>query len=131
NDMTPDDLPPPERRSFSARISEKLEPAPDPNLKIRASRSHRSMMPPGLTRSSLAERMKQAWGAGRLYESGEGVSCSVFGSTYQKPCAGPSRPYAQWRPGLTHCGEFGAAICAASMYLSSSSKASASSVEAK
>ena len=36
-----------------------VDPAPDPNLKIRASRTQRSMMPPGFTRSSLAPRMKQ------------------------------------------------------------------------
>ncbi len=64
--ITPDDLPPPESGSFSARMAEKLEPAPDPNLKMRASRTHRSMIPPGLTRSSLTPSMKQAWGAGRL-----------------------------------------------------------------
>ena len=64
--MTPDDLPPPESRSFSARMWEKLEPAPEPNLKMRASRTQRSMIPPGFTRSSLTLSMKQAWGAGRL-----------------------------------------------------------------
>ena len=45
---------------------EKLEPAPEPNLKIRASRTQRSMIPPGFTRSSLTLSMKQAWGEGRL-----------------------------------------------------------------
>jgi hypothetical protein len=64
--MTPDDLPPPESRSFSALIWEKLDPAPEPNLKMRASLTQRSMIPPGLTRSSLTLRMKQACGAGRL-----------------------------------------------------------------
>jgi hypothetical protein len=66
NDITPDDLPPPDSDSFSARIAEKLDPAPEPNLKMRASRTQRSMMPPGFTRSSLTLRMKQACGAGRL-----------------------------------------------------------------
>ena len=31
-------------------------------------------------------------------------------STYQKPWAGPVRPYAQLSPVLNHCGELGAAI---------------------
>ena len=65
NDITPEDVPPPDSFSPSARRSEKFEPAPEPNLKMRASRSHRSMIPPGLTRSSSTLRMKQAWGAGR------------------------------------------------------------------
>ena len=62
--ITPDDLPPPERVSFSARIWEKLDPVPEPILKRRASRTQRSMIPPGLTRSSLTPLMKQACGAG-------------------------------------------------------------------
>ena len=58
--ITPEDLPPPDSSSFSARIFEKLVPAPEPNLKMRASRTHRSMIPPGFTRSSFTLRMKQA-----------------------------------------------------------------------
>jgi hypothetical protein len=58
--MTPELLPPPDSFSFSPRMSEKFDPAPDPNLKMRASRTHRSMIPPGFTRSSLTPRMKQA-----------------------------------------------------------------------
>ena len=66
NDMIPEERPPPERGSPSARRLEKLVPVPDPNLKSRASRVHRSMIPPSLTRSSLTDWMKQAWGAGRV-----------------------------------------------------------------
>ncbi len=55
------------------------------------------------------------------------MSCS----TYQNPWAGPVKPYAQFSPVLNHCGELGAAIWVASMYLISSSKAWASSGEAK
>ncbi len=66
NDISPDDLPPPDSGSLSARIEEKFVPVPEPNLKRRASRTHRSMMPPSLTRSSRTLWMKQAWGAGRL-----------------------------------------------------------------
>ena len=40
----------------------KFAPTPEPYLKMRASRTHRSMIPPSFTRSSLIERMKQAWG---------------------------------------------------------------------
>ena len=59
--------------------------------------------------------MKQACGAGRLYESGEASSSPVSGSTYQKPCDGPSMPYEWWRPVLNHWGLFGAAIWLTSM----------------
>ncbi len=51
-DMSPEDLPPPDSGSLSPRRCEKLEPVPDPNLKRRASRTHRSMMPFSFTRSS-------------------------------------------------------------------------------
>ena len=64
-DIRPEDLPPPERNSFSPRMREKLEPVPEPYLKIRASRVQRSMMPPSLTRSSATDWMKQACGCGR------------------------------------------------------------------
>ena len=62
--MSPDDLPPPDSGSFSPRRREKLVPVPEPYLNRRASRIHRSMMPPSLTRSSLTAWMKQAWGWG-------------------------------------------------------------------
>ncbi len=52
NDMRPDDLPPPERGSFSPRRRLKFVPVPEPYLKRRASRTQRSMMPPSSTRSS-------------------------------------------------------------------------------
>ncbi len=62
--MRPDDLPPPESRSFSPLRLEKLEPVPEPYLKRRASRTHRSMIPFSLTRSSSIDWMKQACGWG-------------------------------------------------------------------
>ena len=52
NDIRPEDIPPPESGSPSPLILEKLLPVPDPNLKRRASRVQRSMIPPSLTRSS-------------------------------------------------------------------------------
>jgi hypothetical protein len=63
--MSPDDLPPPESGSPSPLSAEKFVPVPEPYLKMRASRTHRSMIPPSLTRSSLMAWMKQACGAGR------------------------------------------------------------------
>ena len=65
NDISPDDLPPPESGSFSPRIAEKFEPVPEPYLKMRASRVHRSMIPPSPTRSSATDWMKHACGCGR------------------------------------------------------------------
>ena len=62
--MSPELFPPPARGSPSARSLEKLEPVPEPILNRRASRTHRSMIPPSLTRSSSTDWMKQAWGAG-------------------------------------------------------------------
>ncbi len=62
--ISPDDLPPPPSRSFSPRSIEKLEPVPEPYLNRRASRTHRSMMPPSFTRSSWTDWMKQACGCG-------------------------------------------------------------------
>src|SRR3546814_984999 len=53
--IRPDDLPPPDSRSFSPRSFEKLLPVPEPYLNRRASRTHRSMMPPSLTRSSRSD----------------------------------------------------------------------------
>ena len=73
------------------------------------------MMPPSFTRSSPTDWMKQAWGAGRLYESGDGWSSPVFSSTYQKPWDGPVMPYSWLSPVLNHWGEFGAAIWWSSM----------------
>ena len=62
--IRPDDLPPPESFSPSPRSLEKFEPVPEPYLNSRASRTHRSMMPPSLTRSSAIDWMKQACGCG-------------------------------------------------------------------
>ncbi len=59
--MRPEDLPPPDKDSPSPRSREKLVPVPDPYLKRRASRTHRSMMPFSLTRSSSMDWMKQLW----------------------------------------------------------------------
>ena len=39
-------------------------PVPEPYLNSRASRVHRSMIPPGFTRSSLIDWMKHACGCG-------------------------------------------------------------------
>ena len=63
--IRPDDLPPPERGSLAALRAEKLVPVPEPYLKRRASRTHKSMMPPSFTRSSAIDWMKQACGCGR------------------------------------------------------------------
>ena len=56
------------RRRTAARSrragEEKLVPVPEPYLNRRASRVHKSMMPPSLTRSSLTDWMKQACGCG-------------------------------------------------------------------
>ena len=62
--IRPDDLPPPASFSPSPRRREKLEPVPEPYLNRRASRTHRSMMPPSFTRSSATDWMKQACGCG-------------------------------------------------------------------
>ena len=62
--IRPEDLPPPERFSLSARRLEKLVPVPEPYLNNLASRTHRSMMPPSLTRSSSMPWIKHAWGWG-------------------------------------------------------------------
>ena len=63
--ISPEERPPPDSGSFSPRMSEKLEPVPEPYLNSRASRTHRSMMPPSFTRSSATRWMKQACGCGR------------------------------------------------------------------
>ena len=63
--ISPDDFPPPDSGSPSPRRALKFEPVPLPYLKMRASRTHRSMMPPSFTRSSVTSWMKQACGAGR------------------------------------------------------------------
>ena len=81
NDISPDDLPPPESGSFSPRRLEKFEPVPQPYLKMRASRVQRSMIPPSLTRSSWTDWMKQAEGCGRSYAEVARVRTPVSGST--------------------------------------------------
>ena len=48
NDIKPEDIPPPESGSPSPLILEKLLPVPEPNLKRRASRVHKSIIPPSL-----------------------------------------------------------------------------------
>ncbi len=63
-DISPEDTPPPDRFSFSARILEKLLPVPEPYLNSLASRVTWSMMPPSFTRSSWMSRIKQACGWG-------------------------------------------------------------------
>ena len=50
---------------LAARSLEKLVPVPEPYLHRRASRTQRSIIPPGFTRSSSMLWMKQAWGWGR------------------------------------------------------------------
>src|SRR5262249_56368791 len=62
--IRPEDFPPPGSRSPSPRRREKFEPVPEPYLNRRASRTHRSMIPPSLTRSSAIDWMKQACGCG-------------------------------------------------------------------
>ncbi len=49
---------------LAARSLEKFVPVPEPYLNRRASRTHRSMMPLSLTRSSSIDWMKQACGWG-------------------------------------------------------------------
>src|ERR1044071_6765683 len=87
--IRPEDLPPPESFSPDPRRSEKFDPVPEPYLKRRASRSHKSMMPPSLTRSSETDWMKQACGCGRSYADDDSFGSPVSGSQYQWPCAGP------------------------------------------
>src|SRR5881396_2826589 len=79
--ISPEERPPPDNRSPSPRSLEKLEPVPEPYLKRRASRTHRSMMPPSLTRSSETDWMKQACGCGCSYELFDCTSFLVKGST--------------------------------------------------
>ncbi len=62
--IRPEDLPPPDSASSSERSEEKLVPVPEPYLNSRASRIHKSMIPPSLTRSSPMLWMKHAWGWG-------------------------------------------------------------------
>src|SRR5262249_34254637 len=61
NDMRPDVLPPRDRPPFPPGSLEKFVPEPEPYLKMRASRVHRSMIPPSFTRSSFTDWMKQLW----------------------------------------------------------------------
>src|SRR6266566_8858179 len=77
--MRPLDLPPPESGSPSPRRAEKLVPVPLPYLKMRASRTHKSMMPPSFTRSSDTDCMKHACGAGCSYADVERTTLPVFG----------------------------------------------------
>ena len=90
--MRPELRPPPESFSFSPRRFEKLVPVPEPYLKRRASRVHRSMMPPSPTRSSRTPWMKHACGCGWVYASFASVTLPVLWSATQWPCAGPLMP---------------------------------------
>src|SRR3712207_8478131 len=72
---------------YTTLFRSKLEPVPEPYLKRRASRVHRSMMPPGFTRSSLTLWMKQLWTttlferdrkSTRLNSSHANISYAVF-----------------------------------------------------
>src|SRR5258706_13001350 len=65
NDTGPDAMPPPLMRSLELRMGDRLEPAPEPNLKSMASVFARSMIEPML---SWTELMKQAehWGFGSI-----------------------------------------------------------------
>src|SRR2546425_1521324 len=90
--IRPLDLPPPDNGSPSPRKEEKLDPVPEPYLKMRASRTQRSMMPPSLTRSSFTDWIKHACGAGCSYADVERRIAVVLGSTNQCPCDGPSMP---------------------------------------
>ncbi len=90
--MSPELLPPPDRGSFSPRRLLKLVPVPEPYLKSRASRTHRSMMPPCPTRSSRTDWMKHACGCGWVYASSASRHSPVAGSAIQWPCAGPLIP---------------------------------------
>src|ERR1700687_696123 len=47
-DMRPDDFPPPESGSPDPRMSEKVEPGPGPDLKMRGSLHHRTILAPGV-----------------------------------------------------------------------------------
>ena len=58
--IKPEELPPPDSPSLSPRISEKLDPVPEPYLNSRASRTHKSIMPPSLTKSSATDWIKHA-----------------------------------------------------------------------
>ena len=62
NDIKPDDFPPPLNGSPPPLMSEKFEPVPEPYLKSRASRTHKSIMPFSFTWSSCTDCIKQAWG---------------------------------------------------------------------
>ena len=55
NDISPEDLPPPLKDSLAPLRLEKLEPVPEPYLNSRASRIHKSIIPPSLTRSSFID----------------------------------------------------------------------------
>src|SRR5499427_3588543 len=76
--IRPLDLPPPESGSPSPRRVEKLLPVPDPYLKMRASRTHRSMMPPSFTKSSDTDWIKHACGAGCSYADVERTTSPVL-----------------------------------------------------
>ena len=53
--IIPEDLPPPDKPSLLPLSLEKLEPVPDPYLNNLASLTHKSIIPPSFTRSSLTD----------------------------------------------------------------------------
>ncbi len=79
--ISPDDFPPPDKGSFSPRRLEKFVPVPEPYLNSRASRVHKSMMPPSFTRSSETLWMKQACGCGCSYAELDFTSSADLKST--------------------------------------------------
>src|SRR4030095_796397 len=74
NDINPDDFPPPLKGSLAPLMLEKFEPVPEPYLNKRASRTHRSIIPPSFTRSSVTDWIKHACGWGCVYASDEVTS---------------------------------------------------------
>ena len=79
--ISPEDLPPPDRFSPLPRNFEKLEPVPEPYLNKRASRTHKSIMPPSFTKSSSTDWIKHACGCGCSYEDLERTIFPVSKST--------------------------------------------------
>ena len=53
--INPDDFPPPDRLSPAPLNCEKLDPVPEPYLKSLASLTHKSIIPPSFTKSSLID----------------------------------------------------------------------------
>ena len=102
------------RRQTEARFHlgcvEKLDPVPEPYLKSRASRTHRSMMPPSFTRSSptaldeTGVRLRDA--RMKMFDFVSLPDFKVDDNNAPEPVHRCHRP--RCRPVLNHCGEFGA-----------------------